>query len=182
MVFILNIHAGVLDSESKDPQLMSALELAFTCNDEDTAFMACKTALEKHQNDKECILFIKELMVICPISIKFEKDMQLAADYVVKNSSKPLSIGIAWFRKAEQAYRTAQLNECISYCDIALKNLGYDAGICSVKGNISSKSMFEVLTLIKKKNVLKSWNNLQKFWKLKKSLWIIHFIRNTKTK
>jgi len=151
ILFSINLHAGVLDNGTRDPQLSSALDLTCACKDDDTAFIACLTALEKHKDDKECILFIKELMVSCPISNKFEEEMQFAADYVTKKSAEPLYIGIAWFRKAENAYQNYKFNECISFCDIALINLMYDAGKCDIEDNISMKCMFEMLALVRKK-------------------------------
>ena len=149
---------------------MSALELTYTCRDEDTAFTACKAALDKHKSDEECVLFIKELMVQCRVSSKFEEDMQLAADYVVKKSSEPVCVGIAWFRKADHAYRNAKFNECISFCDIALKNLGYATGECSIEGNVSIKTMFEILTLIRKKQCFEHLEQPTKIMEMEKAL------------
>lgn len=170
IMFFSNLQAGVLDDGSNDPQILVALELAYECHDNDTAFTACNAALEKHKNDKACELFIKELMVRCPVSSKFEIEMQLAADYVVKNSSIPIHLGIAWFKKAENSYKNANFTECISHCDIALKNLGYDDGECSVEGNISTKTMFEILTLIKKKQCFEHLEQPTKIAETEKTL------------
>lgn len=167
--FVANLHGGVLEDSNKDPQLLVALELTYNCRDKDTAFSACSMALEKHKADAQCVLFITELMVRCPISSKFEEEMQLAADYVVKNSSDPLFLGIAWHRKAEHSYKNVKFNECISYCDIALKNLQYDAGKCE-DGNLSNKAAYEIFILIRKLQCFRQLGQSEKAIEVEKIL------------
>src|ERR1700731_3366930 len=86
ILFIQSLQAGVIDDRNSiNPQLMSAIELTYTCKDDDTAFIACKMALEKYNDDKECVLFIKELMIVCPVSSEFEEDMQMHPTMWLKN-------------------------------------------------------------------------------------------------